>query len=275
MYTTYYDINGQCHKWLTNNKISDDNTLLFNDELKSLHINLLEMLEFWIEFAKDNNIKYFAICGTLLGAIRNNGIIPFDDDIDLGILLIDYFKIKRQIDKIFKNKFYITRADVGFRIFMADKSSGFIDIWVFDKYKNRIIYACPFKNDTPTYYASVYLDREYFYTNDITNIKYKMFEHLSIPVPSNSKRYLKRAYGQKCLTEYVSSTDIHSIYEILPMYEITQALFTICDKLNLDNDVDIKKHGSSIIIQILFLFGRDMNRDKKYILNRLITILKL
>ena len=33
MYTTYYDINGQRHKWLTNNKISDDNTLLFNDEL--------------------------------------------------------------------------------------------------------------------------------------------------------------------------------------------------------------------------------------------------
>ena len=46
---------------------------------------LLSMLKAFDAFAKKNGIEYFAAGGTLLGAIRHQGFIPWDDDIDLFV----------------------------------------------------------------------------------------------------------------------------------------------------------------------------------------------
>ena len=45
-----------------------------------------ELLIAFNNFCRKKRISYFAVGGTLLGAIRNGGMMPFDDDIDLGIL---------------------------------------------------------------------------------------------------------------------------------------------------------------------------------------------
>ena len=34
----------------------------------------------------ENNVEYFACAGTILGAVRHNKIIPWDDDLDIGII---------------------------------------------------------------------------------------------------------------------------------------------------------------------------------------------
>ncbi len=52
----------------------------------------LEILEYIHKFCVENNIKYFINYGTLLGAVRHNGFIPWDDDIDISMVRSDYEK---------------------------------------------------------------------------------------------------------------------------------------------------------------------------------------
>lgn len=58
--------------------------------LNRLHIVEIEILKEIDSFCKRNNIKYSLYCGTLLGAVRHKGFIPWDDDIDLCMERGDY-----------------------------------------------------------------------------------------------------------------------------------------------------------------------------------------
>lgn len=56
----------------------------------------LEMLIEIDKFCRANNIKYMLAFGTLLGAIRHKGYIPWDDDVDISMPLDDMIKFKNE-----------------------------------------------------------------------------------------------------------------------------------------------------------------------------------
>ena len=58
--------------------------------LKEVQNLLLEVMIEVDGFCKQKNIKYYMLGGTLLGAVRHKGFIPWDDDIDIGMLRGDY-----------------------------------------------------------------------------------------------------------------------------------------------------------------------------------------
>lgn len=62
-------------------------------EQKELKKMLVAMMEYFHKFCCENNLRYYALGGTMLGAARHNGFIPWDDDIDVGMPRKDYEKL--------------------------------------------------------------------------------------------------------------------------------------------------------------------------------------
>ena len=62
-------------------------TEINKEELKSIQLSILDKVA---TFCENHNIRYSLYGGTLLGAIRHNGYIPWDDDIDISMPRPDY-----------------------------------------------------------------------------------------------------------------------------------------------------------------------------------------
>ena len=82
---------------------------------KSVKINNLQKIELNIlldidKLCKENNITYYLGEGTLLGAIRHQGFIPWDDDIDILMKREDYEKFLKLAPTNMKKKYEIQHA---------------------------------------------------------------------------------------------------------------------------------------------------------------------
>lgn len=64
------------------------------NEYKKITLAILTKID---KICRENDINYFLFGGTLLGAVRHNGYIPWDDDIDICMLRADYDRLAKII----------------------------------------------------------------------------------------------------------------------------------------------------------------------------------
>lgn len=61
------------------------------EEQKKITLSILDAFD---KFSKTHDLKYFLFYGTLLGAARHKGFIPWDDDIDVVMPIEDYLRLQ-------------------------------------------------------------------------------------------------------------------------------------------------------------------------------------
>lgn len=74
---------------------------------EEIQASLLSVLSRYSAYCSHHNLKYSLVGGTLLGAIRHQGFIPWDDDIDIGMPRPDYERLIAQKDTFEQETGYV------------------------------------------------------------------------------------------------------------------------------------------------------------------------
>lgn len=171
---------------------------------------LLEMMKEIHKVLTEHKIKYFIEGGSLLGAVRHKGIIPHDDDIDLGCFDYDFEKIIPLFEKtiIFHPTIPIqvqrTTKDM-IKVFVPNlwfknKETGHIigtptiDIFKYTKGNNIIKLASISERQR--------FPNCYYHKSDLFPLKPYEFNNITVIGANNPLPYLFRYYGSDCLTTY-------------------------------------------------------------------------
>lgn len=80
---------------------------LVSSKMKRIWAVELDMYLSFAEICEKYGLKYFVLGGTMLGAVRHNGFIPWDDDLDVGMLREDYEKFLRLATKEIKHPLFL------------------------------------------------------------------------------------------------------------------------------------------------------------------------
>lgn len=105
-----------------------------SEKMKKVWAVELELLEKFIEVCERSGLNYFLDGGTLLGAVRHGGFIPWDDDIDVIMPRKDYDRLFEIAEKEFQHPFFFQTSLTENGFFRAhaqlrnSDTTGFIDI---------------------------------------------------------------------------------------------------------------------------------------------------
>jgi lipopolysaccharide cholinephosphotransferase len=109
-----------------------------NENLNKAKKIMFEILKEFDRICKKYNLTYWLDFGTLLGAYRHKGFIPWDDDLDVGMLKEDYEKFLEIAKKELDSRYFLQTKEtdkyyLNFFAKIRDRNSTFIDAWEKDK----------------------------------------------------------------------------------------------------------------------------------------------
>ena len=68
--------------------------------MNDLQKEILEIFKIVHRICEQNELSYYAVGGTAIGAVRHNGFIPWDDDMDIAMPIEDYCFFKRHAQEL-------------------------------------------------------------------------------------------------------------------------------------------------------------------------------
>lgn len=178
---------------------------------------IYDLLQIVNALLRENHIPYSMDGGTLLGAVRHKGVIPWDDDGDLFLMendkgrflaLSDQLKEKGVIlqdTQLEAFKLSFDAKTLKQRYGITEKEAANVDVFVAEEDSDGIIrYKSHFhKHQFP---------KEYFYRDELQHMQDYPFgppeKGLVLSGPANAGRYLNTFYGPECF-EYAIQTHSH------------------------------------------------------------------
>lgn len=146
-----------------------------------------------------HKLTYWLGGGTLLGAIRHQGMIKHDDDLDTYILDFEEYKIQEMQDdlaqeglSLYKKDIYVIYETNGTQITHQPYKFPCLDVFVMELEKNQEeqdVYA----HKAPYFYYHFRSER--FTQSQIENIHRVPFGNLNLPIPADAEEYLNVVYG--------------------------------------------------------------------------------
>ena len=221
------------------------------NELKQIQIDILNNVD---DFCRKNNIHYWIDCGTLLGAVRHKGYIPWDDDIDIGMLRKDYEIFRKKFNKDNNSiyKFHCFENDKEWFLpygkvlnentilYEPDKKTGvkssiYIDVFVYDNVPNddKVISTMYKKRDLYKILNNLQTFKG-FYTKNRS--KYNIFRY---PFHYLMKVFPKRYFVKLSIKNSKQFCSIPT----KKIGNFTSVSKVICDKSIFDEFVDLEFEG--------------------------------
>lgn len=101
-----------------------------NKQLSEVQQHMMDMIKIMVKILDEEKIPYYIIGGTLLGAVRHNGFIPWDDDLDIAIprgyyekyltlcknKLPDFLKVRTYNDESYHHYYFARIVDTRYHI---------------------------------------------------------------------------------------------------------------------------------------------------------------
>lgn len=175
------------------------NTLLnesyWTEKNKDTHNDLLSLLDNVVNKLRSNNIDYFLIAGTLLGSVRNKKIIPWDDDVDIGVYYTSGSReiLKNKLKNIFGNNPSLTVKERHFGLKICDnKTKKFVDIFLFTDIDGIVMFGN--KKSRKLW------PNAYFHKEELENLESCELNGNFYSCPMNPENALQRQYGDDAIT---------------------------------------------------------------------------
>lgn len=208
------------------------------------------MMQDFHDIMSENNVPYFITCGTLLGAVRNQEIINWDDDIDVGIFDVHADQFCQLEAKFNARGYQLSRYPKGFFFKISSKNgehlptSGawvgnypWIDIMVFTKQNNKFVY----HPDGPL----ADLVQSNFTDTDLLPLTKLKLGNLEVWGPKDPKPFLNQVYPdweskyiilpnhsndllQKVILRPTTLEDLDTIVELLDQLGYPQKSIDMC-----------------------------------------------